>query len=139
MAIASRAHKVFEPQLPEETWEVRPRAVQGQDVGARSVARNRRVMTRVVVVLVLMVACGLFCVWARVNVVKQGYAIDALQKRITMTTEQVQRLETEVVRLKSPQRLEVFAKDGLHMVLPSSQQIVIVKEGASAPVLKKEP
>jgi cell division protein FtsL len=75
-----------------------------------------------------MVACGLFYVWSRVQVVQLRYSMSEVQKKVSEHREDIHRLQTEITRLKSPQRLEVFAKDGLHMVLPTSQSIVIVKE-----------
>ncbi len=127
--ISRRAQVAFTPKLPEVNWESRPKVVQGQGVASRQVAKHQRVVGRVMVFVAAVLVCGLFYVWSRVQVVQLRYVMGGLQKQVAKSKEEIQRLETDVTRLKSPQRLEVFAKDGLHMVLPTSQNIVIVKEG----------
>lgn len=127
--ISRRAQVAFTPKLPEANWELRPNVVQGQGVASRQVAKHQRVVGRVMIFVMAVLICGLFYVWSRVQVVQLRYSMGGLQKQAVKSKEEIQRLETEITRLKSPQRLEVFAKDGLHMVLPTSQNIVIVKEG----------
>jgi cell division protein FtsL len=127
--ISKRAQLVFTPKLPEVNWESRPKVVQGQGVASRQVAQHQRLVGRVMLFVLAVLVCGIFYVWSRVQVVQLRYAMGELQKQTGKSKDEIQRLETEITRLKSPQRLEVFAKDGLHMVLPTSQNIVIVKEG----------
>lgn len=133
MILSTHARGVFEPKLPEEKWEVRPKVVQGQGLGSRTKAVQRRVVGRVAILVMIFLVFGLFYVWSRVQVVQIRYDLGEIQKRNAQLQEQVQRLETEVVRLKSPQRLEVFAKEGLGMVLPNSAQTVIIKEKENEP------
>jgi cell division protein FtsL len=118
--------------MPEVNWEVRPKVVRGQGVGSRQVALHQRVVGRVMLFVCAVLVCGLFYVWSRVQVVQLRYSMSEAQKQMTKGREEIQRLETEITRLKSPQRLEVFAKDGLNMVLPTSQNVVIVREGDNA-------
>lgn len=127
--IAKRAQMAFTPRMPDVNWEARPKVVQGQGVGSRQVALHQRLVGRVMLLVLAVLVCGLFYVWSRVKVVQLRYSMSEIQKQVTKGKEEIQRLETEITRLKSPQRLEVFAKDGLQMVLPTSQNIVIVKEG----------
>lgn len=127
--ISRRAQIAFTPKLPEVNWEARPKVVQGQGVASRQVAKHQRVVGRVMFFVTAVLICGLFYVWSRVQVVQLRYTMGGLQKQVAKSKEEIQRLETEISHLKSPQRLEVFATDGLHMVLPTSQNIVIVKEG----------
>lgn len=132
--IAKRAQMAFTPRLPEVNWEARPKVVLGQGTGSRQVALHQRLVGRVMLFVCAVLACGLFYVWSRVQVVQLQYSMSGVQKQVAKSKEEIERLETEITRLKSPQRLEVFAKDGLHMVLPTSQNIVIVKEGSSSSV-----
>ncbi len=126
--IARRAQMAFTPHLPEVSWGARPGVVKAQGVGSRQVALHQRVVGRVMLFVCAVLICGLFYVWSRVQVVQLRYSMSEAQKQVTKGREEIQRLETEITRLKSPQRLEVFARDGLNMVLPTSQNIVIVKE-----------
>lgn len=126
--ISKRADMVFTPKLPTVNWESRPKVVQGQGVSTRQVAQHHRIVGRVMLFVLAVLVCGLFYVWSRVQVVQLRYSMSEVQKQVSETREEIQRLETEITRLKSPQRLEVFARDGLHMVLPSGQNIAIVKE-----------
>lgn len=133
--IAKRAQMAFTPRIPEVNWEARPKVVQRQGTGFRQIALHQRLVGRVLLFACAVVACGLFYVWSRVQVVQLRYSMSEAQKQVTKGKEEIQRLETEITRLKSPQRLEVFAKDGLHMVLPTSQNSVIVREsdGSASP------
>lgn len=131
--ISKRAQLAFTPKLPEVNWEARPKVVQGQGVASRQVAQHQRLVGRVMFFVFAVLVFGLFYVWSRVQVVQLRYAMGELQKQVTKSKDEIQRFETEITRLKSPQRLEVFAKDGLHMVLPTGQNIVIVKENDGNP------
>ncbi|PIR21360.1 MAG: cell division protein FtsL [Deltaproteobacteria bacterium CG11_big_fil_rev_8_21_14_0_20_47_16] len=127
--ISKRAQMAFTPKMPEVTWESRPKVVMGQGVAARGRAVHRRLLGRMSFFVLAVFVCCLFYVWSRVQVVQLRYSMSEIQKKVSNYKDDIRRFETEVTRLKSPQRLEVFAKDGLHMVLPTSQNIVIVKEG----------
>lgn len=128
--ISRRAEMVFTPKLPDASWESRPKVVERQGVASRQVAQHHRLVGRVMLFVCAVLVFGLFYAWSRVQVVQLRYAMSEIQKEVGQKKTEIQKLETEITRLKSPQRLEVFAKDGLHMVLPSSQNMVIVKEGA---------
>lgn len=129
--ITKRAQMAFTPRMPDVNWEARPKVVQGQGTGSRQVALHQRLVGRVMLFVCAVLICGLFYVWSRVQVVQLRYSMSEAQKQVIKGKEEIRRLETEITRLKSPQRLEVFAKDGLHMVLPTSQNMVIVKEGTA--------
>lgn len=126
--ISKRAEMVFTPKLPGVRWESRPKVVQGQGVASRQVAKHHRLVGRVMLFVCAVLISGLFYVWSRVQVVQLRYSMSEIQKKVSQKKTEIQKLETEITRLKSPQRLEVFARDGLHMVLPNSQNMVIVKD-----------
>lgn len=127
--ISRRAEMAFTPKFPEAGWESRPKVVERQGVASRQVAQHHRLVGRVTFFVCAVLVFGLFYAWSRVQVVQLRYAMSEIQKEVGQKKTEIQKLETEITRLKSPQRLEVFAKEGLHMVLPSSQNMVIVKEG----------
>lgn len=126
--ITRRAQMAFTPQMPDTNWEARPKVVQGQGKGSRQVAVHQRLVGRVMLFVCAVLVCGLFYVWSRVQVVQLRYSMSEVQKQVIKSKEEIRRLETEITRLKSPQRLEVFATDGLDMVLPTSQDMIIVRE-----------
>lgn len=104
-------------------------AFRRQAVGKKSVQRRARVVRRGVVVAAIVILLALTFVWTRVRVIQLGYEVSQLNRVVGDLLKQKNRLEVEVAKLKSPDRLEVLAKDQFHMRLPMGEEIVFVKKG----------
>lgn len=67
----------------------------------------------------VLVAIGIFHVWARTRVLSAGYALGELQKEHVKLTSDHDRLRIEVETLRSPVTLERFARTKLGMAPPA--------------------
>lgn len=78
-------------------------------------------------VAALLVAASLFCVWSRIEVVRQGYALSELSKEIKDLEAAQERLRVEAAGLRSPERIESLAREKLQMQFPAPAQIRTVE------------
>ena len=66
---------------------------------------------------------GIFYVWQHIEVVKSGYCINRLKSERTRLVEENHILQLNVASLRSPQRIEVIARDmGL---IPSKRWCIV--------------
>jgi len=79
------------------------------------------------VVMVLLTLVALFHVWSRVKVIDMNFQITEADRTIRDAKQEANRLRLEIASLKTPARIEEIAKGQLGMVLPSEQQIIVVK------------
>jgi cell division protein FtsL len=101
--------------------------VKRQHVAKKAVgARNRRIKLFSFLMLVFL-CMALVYVWTRISVVQKGYEVSRLHNDAMVLTEQKSRLEAEVMKLKSPARLEAIARDKLGMRLPNGSEIVFIE------------
>ncbi len=94
-----------------------------QSVGGASA----RVTATALSTVALLVAACLFCVWSRTEVVKNGYEVSKLAKRISALSARQEALKAEAARLRSADRIERIAKHKLGMQFPEREQIMIVE------------
>lgn len=85
---------------------------------AAALPAPRRVARAALVALVL-IAAGVFHVWARTRVLTAGYALGELQKEHVTLTSEHDRLRIEVETLRSPAMLERVARTRLGMAPPA--------------------
>lgn len=90
-----------------------------QQVGGCSV----RATVATILVISLWVAAALFCVWSRLQVVKEGYALSDLNKEIKGLRVEHERLNLAAASLRTPERLEDIARNRLGMQFPAPSQI----------------
>jgi cell division protein FtsL len=76
-------------------------------------------LARPALVAAVVVALGVFHVWARTRVVSAGYELGELQKEHVRLTSEHDRLRIEVETLRSPSALERFARTRLGMAPPA--------------------
>lgn len=103
------------------------RFLQKQGFGTRSAAVQGKFVRKWAIWLLLVTVLALFYVWSRVQVVQIGYELTTLKRKTGELSKQISNLEMEIAQLKSPRRLEEFAKRELNMQSPVAEQIVIVK------------
>ncbi len=86
--------------------------------GAASPALLPR-LGRATLLAAVLVAIGIFHVWARTRVLATGYELGELQKEHVRLTSDHDRLRIEVETLRSPTTLERFARTRLGMAPPA--------------------
>ena len=97
------------------------------DIGSVVFGRSRRDSFRRVLVALLIIACLLLYVGWKVQIVKLGYQIEALEHEKHELERENRSLLIEASSLSSPARIEEIAIKRLGMVRPSKENIVIVK------------
>ncbi|SNB47810.1 cell division protein FtsL [Geobacter sp. DSM 9736] len=80
-----------------------------------------------IVIMVLLTVVSVFHVWSRVRVIDLNLAISEARRQVKDQHQENSRLKLEVASLKTPARIEAFAKEELGMRLPLDQQVVVVK------------
>jgi cell division protein FtsL len=65
--------------------------------------------------------------WCRVQCTQAGYEISRVTGEQKQLTTVQKKLQVELARLKSPERLAKLAKGYLGLNMPSSRQVVVVK------------
>lgn len=82
-----------------------------------------KLVFRILFLVAFMALLSLFYIWSRVQIVNYGYEINALRAKRLQLSEENRRLSVEVSMLKSPTRIENFARDKLKMQTPKSAQV----------------
>ena len=78
-------------------------------------------------VMVLLTLVSVFHVWSRVEVIDLNLRISESARLFKDEQQENKRLRVEVASLKTPARIEALAKGDLGMMLPTDQQVVLVK------------
>jgi cell division protein FtsL len=78
------------------------------------------------VLLGLFIAELFLYTWVRVQCVRVGYEIGALNKEQRNLTELQDNLRVELARLKSPQRITKIAREKLGLTLPAPKQMMVM-------------
>ena len=79
------------------------------------------------VVMVLLTIVSVFHVWSRVKVVDLNLQINDLRRDLKAQEQEQGKLKLEAASLKAPTRIEALAKGDLGMILPTEQQVIVVK------------
>jgi cell division protein FtsL len=64
--------------------------------------------------------------WVRVQCVRVGYEIAALNRETQRLTELQDNFKVELARLKSPQRITKIAREKLGLTLPAPRQMMVL-------------
>ena len=103
------------------------RLLRKQRMGAKSVAVQKKFVKKWFIYLLVALVAALFYVWSRVSMIQYGYNVSDVQSKVIELKKQVQSLEMEIARMKSPANLEVIAKEKLGMHQASADQMVWVR------------
>lgn len=79
-----------------------------------------------IALMIFLFAEALLYAWCRVQCVNAGYGIDREMSRRQTLLKQRNTLNIELARLKSPERIEAIARTRLGLVMPDSQQRVML-------------
>lgn len=102
--------------------------IQTQGVSGKAKTERNRLIRKIVVFVVVITLCALFCVWSRVVIVQLGYEVSNLQLKLDELSKHLDHLKIEIERLRSPGRLQKVAEGILNMHAPSGTEIVFVKK-----------
>ena len=78
------------------------------------------------VFIALLMGVALFYVWSRLAVVNLEYNISSLEVQVHHLQHESQRLRLEAASLRSPARIEDFARKKLGLRPPTPEQVIIV-------------
>ena len=94
-----------------------------------------RVTAMAILMMGLLVGAGLFCVWSRTEVVREGYALVGLNQELRRLAAEQERFKLEAASLRAPDRIEAIAKTQLGLQFPTPEQIrtVSYRAGRSRP------
>ena len=93
--------------------------------------RDRRRQRELAVVLLAVLCLGgglLAYTWIHLEVLRTGYKIDALERRLTELSQQERQLRLEASYLASPTQIERRALKDLGMQPPALEQVVFWEE-----------
>ena len=79
----------------------------------------------------LVLGAGMGFIAQRVHVMALGYELRALQQELVRVQEEHRRLQVEVVRARSPERVEALARERLAMVDPGQPAVVVLTTGTA--------
>ncbi len=99
----------------------------GQDVRIRRNPRDMRFLYAAVLSSFVVVTLVFAFLWTRVTVVNMGYGISQANASRAALTDQNKRLRIELLKLKSPERIERIATTELDLVHPTGEQIINIK------------
>jgi cell division protein FtsL len=108
------------------------------DIGPIVFGRSRRDGFRRAIIALLFIACLLLYVGGKVQIVRLGYQIEALEHEKHELERENRSLLIEASSLSSPARIEEIAIKRLGMVRPPKENIVIVKKKRELPNLKNQ-
>ena len=93
--------------------------------------RQRELWTSLAMGAVL-VAVVMFDAWQHFELIRQGYAIEALQKARAEEDEASRHLHLEAATLRAPQRIERIAASRLGMAVPKAVDTIVLERVLSA-------
>lgn len=93
--------------------------------GPQALRRHRRVR-EAALILSILVAISLFCVWSRVAVLQAGYRIHDKLDQYEALQEEYRALRLELATRKSPANLVPQAEQKLGLHQPRPDQIIVV-------------
>ena len=88
---------------------------------------RHREMWRSTAVGAFLVIVFLFSAWQRVELVRQGYRLETMQKERATEAEVARHLRLEIETLRSPSRIQRLATGRLHMVEPGPDDAVVIE------------
>jgi cell division protein FtsL len=93
---------------------------------AKSRRRNRKMIALWLSLLCVFIGELLVYTWVRVQCVRVGYDISAVNQEQQRLTELQANLKVELARLKAPQRITKIAREKLGLTLPAPKQIMVL-------------
>lgn len=92
----------------------------------RKKSRNLKMIGIWMAIMVFFISELLMYTWCRVQSVQLRYAIAELTETHRKRTTMQNNLKIELARLKSPNRIATIATSQLGLIMPTSEQIIII-------------
>ena len=94
----------------------------------REVDKTRqRQLWRWVFIVVALVAVAVITAWQHFELLRYGYRLEAMQQERADEEEIARHLRLEIETLQSPERIERYAIERLHMVAPRRDEVVVIE------------
>ncbi|MDY6823683.1 MAG: cell division protein FtsL [Thermodesulfobacteriota bacterium] len=87
---------------------------------------DNRVIALWIVIMLMFIGEVFFYAWCRVQCVRLQYDIGRQTARVETLAAEQKDLRIELARLKSPARIMTIAKKKLGLIMPASDQVVVV-------------
>jgi cell division protein FtsL len=97
------------------------------DIGYLIFERSRRGSLRRVFAILFIIAALILYVAGKVNIVRLGYQIEALEREKKDLERANRALRIEASSLSSPARIEEIATKRMGMIRPAKENVVVVK------------
>lgn len=88
---------------------------------------RQRQLWRWVFIVFVLVAAAVITAWQHLDLLRYGYRLEALQRERADEEEITRRLRLEIETLRSPERIEQYATERLHMVEPRRDEVVVIE------------
>lgn len=75
----------------------------------------------------ILMAVLLIYVWSHIHMTELEYQIARELSSKEQLTEEQAKLKVELATLKSPQRIEIIAREKLQMIYPGREQVILLK------------
>ncbi len=98
-----------------------------QDIKVRRDVHDMSFLYGAIIISFIIVLVAFVYLWSRVTVVNLGYEISAANSARSELTEINKRLRIELVKLKSPERIERMATAELGLNYPVAEQVISIK------------
>ena len=88
---------------------------------------RQRQLWRWVAVAVALVAVAVITAWQHLELLHSGYRLEVMQQERADEEEIARHLRLEIETLRSPQRIEQYAIQRLHMVAPQRDEVIVIE------------
>jgi len=89
-------------------------------------AKNHKTTLIWLTIMMVFISEMLFYTWSRVQCVQIKYEITKTEKIKTSRLAMQNNFKIELARLKSPERIEKIARNKLGLIMPKSEQIIVI-------------
>ena len=102
--------------------EVLRQAVRAQDRTSVNVGHSTWIFIATVLMAVLLIY-----VWSHIHMTELEYQVARELSSKEQSAEEQAKLKVELATLKSPQRIEIIAREKLQMTYPGREQVILLK------------
>lgn len=120
-------------KTPTPQWQQwdEPGRVPNTHTPVRPAPRPANPFVVVPLLALLLLGAGMGFIAQRVHVMELGYQLRELNLELARVQDEHRRLQVEIVRARSPERVEALARTRLAMVDPGQPQLVVLSSGAA--------
>lgn len=90
-------------------------------------AERQTAMRKSLGVAGLLVVAVMFWTWQHFELVRHGYRLDEVQRAQAVEEDVARHLRLQVETLRSPKRIETFARGRLNLVTPTREDAIVIE------------